>query len=540
MKPNLLPALLLSILLAASFAGCLNPAKHPAATTAEPPAPATPDASELPALVADGTVVAMPIHATFTSPGFVHYATFPQCVTPTAGACQIGARELLYATGDLEGSFVDEASGSLFADGSYSGTGVQSFTGSIAGCGSGVLHFTYDMAGGDPDPSHNGDTSGFDNLSMVAGAATTGFAGVVGANLLEEYWINIATGVINDATITGTVYCRVAAVPDLSPSHAGAYPVVISGKLTTPGELVVDQELCQPGEPGTCETYAHEFVYLSGNMNGSTWDEGHFHYNEDGSGTVSGRQLFTGTIEGCGSGELSFTYGMAYPATPGVFGTTVGVPGWDNLTLVPGSQTTGFAGFVDGFVNETYVINQVTFAATGEINGVIWCRPMVQPSVADAAAVKEIPIKVSLTTPGYLFLDQVYCDPADPNVCYQQYTERLKTQGSWTSSILDAGRTYFEPDGTNILAALDSFAGTIDGCGSGSFTMQSNGIFTDPTPALNLNGEVSRASEHWTLIPGSQSLGLANLNNVVADLDYTINAATGQAHGTLTGSVWCS
>ncbi|MFO1532152.1 MAG: hypothetical protein ABR562_00400 [Thermoplasmatota archaeon] len=317
--------------------------------------------------------------------------------------------------------------------------------------------------------------------------------------------------------------------------------IPVTGHVFSPGS-VPDQEGCPAplgANPNTqCDTSATVFVQLTGTLNGTETDAGHFAYAADGSASGAGLQVFAGTIAGCGSGVLRMTYvgGAAALPNPDHQGD---LDGFDNLTLVPGSQTAGFAGVVDVHLLMTFHINPVTFAAEGETTGSVICRPSAVPHPAAPQTATAFQVAGSAYSPGILTYDQVDCaHRTSEQQCEVYFTEIVNMTGDVAGVDTDTGHGHFHNDGTAEFWADETFSGTIKGCGSGTLTFREYGAEGN-TPDPMQQGSLP-ANGTWRLLPGSQTTGFAGVVDARLDLRGTLNPFTGEAKVKYTGTVWCN
>jgi hypothetical protein len=531
MQPNSI-LFILSLTLAAA-SGCVT-------------IPAPPTAGPGDALPNPGDLQVISIEGSAETPGALtpdQAACLPPGNPNPTGDCEVFAEEFISVAGTLNGTIDDSGHYHFLADGTAVVTGRQVFTGSIAGCGSGSLSFTYAGATTNAVPDAQGRFPGYDNNTLVKGSATTGFAGVVDAWLREDYLIDAkyaATG-----TVSGKIWCDVGAVPDVSANHAGIPTVAITSTVSTVGAMLEDQVYCDSSNPGLCEQSGTEILAVRGTMNGTVVDSFHYHQLADGSYAGDGRQLFTGSIAGCGSGTLSFSYvggsdGKPDLAHPG------NIDGFDNLTMVPGSATTGLAGVVDARLFMTYYISAVTYAGAGPLTGTVWCTPTsLTPSPAVRTGAAAMDIVGTGFTPGALATDQQNCDPVDltnPLASCELYAHELlfPTGGTFNGTFLDVGHYHYNTDteGSADVQGFQVFTGSVAGCGSGTMTFAYHGHFTsspDPANAGNLHGY-----DNLTLVPGSTTLGLKGLVDAQVLETGDINPVTYAAAGVITGTIWCA
>ncbi|MCA1813762.1 MAG: DUF3224 domain-containing protein [Halobacteriales archaeon] len=309
----------------------------------------------------------------------------------------------------------------------------------------------------------------------------------------------------------------------------------MTADISSPGLFFADQAECFPN--GTCVYYGTETVLMSGAWNGTTIDSGHIYYAADGSATVVGTQTFTGTLAGCGAGSVTFTYigaGSAL-ATPDERGWT---PGSENLTLVPGSQTTGFAGLLDARIEEDFNISLVDYAAAGTAHGTAWCKPADVPPPASRDGARAVALSGPLSTLGTSKIEVVDCDQARPEQCGEVYgTETVDISGPWNGTIIDHVHFHYLPDGSATYVALRTFIGSIAGCGSGTLQLLGQGTTdAEPDPAVPGYTDIH---DLMTLAPGSTTTGFAGLVDLGSTLEGVINMATFAGHGQLEGTAWC-
>jgi hypothetical protein len=536
MKRNILLHTAVFSLVAAVLPGCVSPASHAGGSDASGVLPDGSSPGSTSGLGAAGHVQVIAVQADVTSPGLL-VGDQVSCGSPPSSDCAWYGDEDLYATGTMNGTFHDFGHLLLRADSSLAGDGRQIFTGTIAGCGQGVLTFTYLASGGDPDPAYPGDIDGVENYTLVAGSTTTGLAGVVDAHLLYVFHINPAT-FVNAGKLTGTVSCRTAAVPDLAAGRRQAKPAPIAGDAFTPGLAVVDQLKCgvpsASNPPAACEIYGHEPVYMTGTINGTFVDSGHLHYNSDTNGAGSGTYTFIGSVAGCGSGTMSFTWfgggGQPDMAHPG------DALGFDNLTLIPGSTSLGLAGVQDIRFNFTYHLSQVDYSGSGAVKGTLLCNAAAVPPMSTRhAGAHAVTVTAHESTPGWLHYDQVGCDPA-ASACNFYLTETLTLTGTLNGTILDIGHARAHFDGSFDVVGTQVFTGTIAGCGSGALAFDYVGGGGDPD--IGHPGDLA-GFDNLTFLPGGMTTGFAGVVDASILESYHINPATGANEGPLTGTIWC-
>ncbi len=528
------------VLLVASLAGCATPKSAASEGTGPAVDIPTVNGQIRPDLI--GTL-AIPITGAWTSEGDLRADQFT-CAPEKPGGCEYYSTIFLDFTGTFTGRMTDIFHFHWAGSGStVDAQALRLVTGSFAGCGSGTMSMRIDgPASIDPNPDKPGSVHMKEPLmSMVPGSTSTGLAAVVDAQVTLEF--NLTGDSIHDGTINGAIWCRMAAVPDTSPSHEGAVPIEVNAKFTTDGILLPHSVACNPPtSPQECELYETQYVDYTGTMNGTLTDPAHAHSNGDGTLEADVLRPFTGSIAGCGSGTLV----LHLKGTTGKLEPNLSAPGTLHLvepkmTLFPGSTTAGFAGVVDANLTNDFIITGPA-SGYGTISGTIWCKTAaVNETPADAAAARIIPVATKFETDGYAVLSSIACAPTNPGGCEFSGTEMWwVVTGTFNGTVFDRFHAHGQPDGTFTGPAERTFTGSIAGCGSGTLTLTGTLVVNFGEPDTTYPGYVT-THEILSLVPGSGTAGFADLVDAQITADYAVSGTgNGSTKGaTMAGTVTC-
>lgn len=338
-----------------------------------------------------------------------------------------------------------------------------------------------------------------------------------------------------------------AAPPPSMPTSAGAAPppagpadtLAVDAFATSDGSALADAWDCATPAPEGCDLWATINYEVTGTWTGLLIDRVHATVFPDGSFVVAGDQVFTGAIEGCGSGTLTLRYtgagGEPDPEHPGH------VLGYDDLYLVPGSTTVGLAGVTRVEVRELYHINPVTLASEGALAGAVTCRPIPVPSPPNRDGATAHPLQATWTSAGFLGPDQFACVPGRAHPCELHGTLMIDLVGPMAGSMTDIFHFHYLPApvlGATLQAAgYRLFTGTLGSCGSGSLALRLLGDGV-AEPNLLQPGKVHLLEPIMTLVPGSLTTGLASVVDLELTLEFNMTADTHMV-GTASGTVWC-
>ena len=482
--------------------------------------------------------VAIAIDSALTSPGVV----FPgQAVCATNG-CDTSLMLMMSVAGSLAGHVVEYGHEHVATDGSRTLRGTLTFTGTVSGCGAGVLTFVYTGHADAPAAAQGGKVALTSNVALLPGSSTLGMAGVSNATLLETMLLNpddhAGTG-----TLKGTILCKPALVPMLPPRRDGGREVHADALFDTDGAAAGDWYSCTPTNPKPCSFDAHQYWAVHGQWNGIVDDHPYsIDVALDGSLDADIERVFTGSIAGCGSGTVTFVgHGHVgnLPSTtnPGTF------RGHEEWMIAPGSTTTGFAGLAAANVTADYDLTYAPYegyARGGAMSGKLWCQPPA--TMPDRKTATAIHIKGRLDAAGSSWPEQTVCDPLQPGVCEITWTQLLDFSGGQINGIgIDHYHFHFEQDGSINATVRRVFMGSIEGCGSGVFTMGYGPANIPQPPDMTHPGSFITVEKPMRLVPGATTRGFASLADTELVLSYSLDYTQGGSatDGVYEGTIWC-
>ncbi len=342
-------------------------------------------------------------------------------------------------------------------------------------------------------------------------------------------------------------------MPTSDVKHEGPLVAIpIHSLVTTEGIMSVEQVACFDPEnpmaaprPGGCEWQMMMFLNTTGTFTGRFTDFFHFHFAADGKTIVArGTRVFTGAIDGCGSGVLTLDLDGLATLVP-----NAEKPGYLHLveppmTLLPGSTTNGLARVEAATVttegNVTFNSHGAVTSQDGRLGGTIWCRPgPAAQGRPDHAGTTAMPVSGHFTMDNSQTESQVSCD-LDAKNCEYQPDLFLDLAGTLTGRIIDHGHFHPTKDPSDPTRG-DSygeriFTGSVAGCGSGTMT----GIVQGPTHLDPSVGNIIHMREPLTLlVPGSTTTGLGALRDIEFFFEWNMTLSGAIRDGTVKGTAWC-
>jgi hypothetical protein len=117
-------------------------------------------------------------------------------------------------------------------------------------------------------------------------------------------------------------------------------------------------------------------------------------------------------------------------------------------------------------------------------------------SVASAHRIRHVTYDAALQPTG----GTAPCDPTTPARCAGTFENVITYSGGITGTSFAVGAAALAPDGVYRAMAIEQFAGTITGCGTGTVVIRQTGTL-DPT--------TGRSEGSWAIVPGAGSGDLA-------------------------------
>ena len=159
------------------------------------------------------------------------------------------------------------------------------------------------------------------------------------------------------------------------------------------------------------------------------------------------------------------------------------------------------------------------------------------PALADASPGRDVRVASTFEGPTYLQNAQsVRCGPTVTGGCQLEFTGTSTLDGSLAGGTSWRLWGWGNPDGSNEYTSIETFTGTFEGCGTGSFqfTVPDGYIAAAPTEP-NLG---RRMTSTWNVVPGSGTGDLVAVTDGHGNIDGVLYPDQSSA-GTFTGVLTC-
>lgn len=253
----------------------------------------------------------------------------------------------------------------------------------------------------------------------------------------------------------------------------------------------------------------------------------------DGSVPFVETDIFTGTVQGCGTGQV--TYHVQGFVSSRVNPTTKGLPTNEDWQVVAGSGSGGLRRLSSGHGHDVGQINADSSIDT-DFAGSVVCDSSDRKAVAEPKGETDQPVHAFNTD------DQgVQPDGADCSLSEGRCSGRVAGKTVWTGDFQGTS-TYvlnFTPhlDGTLSYEGVERMTVVVRGCGRGTFDMRiTNGSY-DPRKNLDSPGMPIYDTDSWSVLPGSASGALSRFRGDGTETITEFN--NGKTKADLTGSISC-